>query len=189
MRRVARLLPILLSVLLTSAPLSASACDLSCWLQRSGPDCHQIGSSSVDSHTAMSEASEMHMSSGSEAGLANAQANGRPSHAVSATTHHSMSTQMNMRRGSGQPMEKAYGSSSARLDRSNALSLCVHGTCAQAATSSSPPSAGHSQIADLQFLAVHALNFAKPLTASGVAAPETSRTVSQPLELLSTFRI
>src|ERR1700680_821074 len=181
MRTVARLLPILFSLLLAFAPLSASACDLSCWLERSAPDCHWLGSAAENAHGAMSGASDMDMSSEAENGATNAKTSAAPDHAASATTHHSMSTQMEMRRGSVQIVQKSDGS--ARLDHSNALSPCVHGTCTQAATSSSPPSAGHAQLADLQFVAVHALNLAKPWTSTRKSAHEKSAAIRQLLDL------
>lgn len=187
MRRVARLLPILFSLLLAFAPLSASACDLSCWLERNAPDCHQLGPAAENAHLAMSGASDMDMSSEADTRLANAHNIAAPGNAVNAVVHHSMSTQMDMHRGSVQIVQESDGS--AGLDHSNTLSPCGHGTCAQAATSSSPPSAGHAQLADLQFVAVHALNFAKPLTTSSRAAPETSPPVSLLLDLLLTLRI
>jgi hypothetical protein len=189
MRTVARLLPILFSLLLTFAPLSASACDLSCWLERNAPDCHSLGSAAENAHGAMSGASDMDMSSGADTRLANAHDIAASDHAVNAVVHHSMPTQMNMRRGSLQAMQKSDASSSARFDDSNTLSPCVHGTCAQSATSSSPPSAGHAQLAHLQFVAFHALNLAKPWTTSTRAAPETSPPVSVLFDLLPTLRI
>ena len=187
MRTVARLLPILFSLLLAFAPLSASACDLSCWLERNAPDCHQLGPAAENAQGAMSGASDMDMSSGADTRLANADNIAAPGNAVNPVVHHSMSTQMNMRRGSVQIVQKSDGS--AGLDRSNTLSPCVHGTCAQAATSSSPPSAGHAQLADLQFVAVHALNLAKPLATGSRSAPETSPPASLLLDLLLTLRI
>jgi hypothetical protein len=189
MRTVARLLPILFSLLLAFAPLSASACDLSCWLERNAPDCHQLGSPSENAHRMMSGASEMDMSSEADTRLAHANNIAAPGHAVNAVVHHSMPSQMDMARGSLQIMQKSDASSNARFDDSNTLSPCVHGTCAQAATSSSPPSAGHAQLADLQFVAVHALNLAKPLATGTRAAPETSPPVSLLLDLLLTLRI
>jgi hypothetical protein len=187
MRTVARLLPILFSLLLAFAPLSASACDLSCWLQRSAPDCHWLGSTDEHSQGTMSGASDMDMSSGAET-EANAQTDAAAHHAASAASHHSMSPQMDMRRGSLQIIQKSDAGSSAGLDHSNALSPCAHGTCAQAATSSSPPSAGHAQPAYLKVVAVRALNLAKPLTITRLA-PETSPPASLLADLLPTLRI
>ena len=188
MLRVARLLPMLLSVLLAFAPLSASACDLSCWLQRNAPDCHWLGSADEHSQWTMSDASEMDMSSAAETGATHAQTSASADHNVNAVVHHSMPAQMDMHRGSLEIMQKSDLSSSAGLDHSNTLSPCGHGTCAQAATSASPPSAGHAQLAHLQFVAVHALNFAKPLTTTRLA-PETSPPASLLADLLPTLRI
>jgi hypothetical protein len=186
MRAVARLLPMLVSLLLTFAPLSASACDLSCWLQRNAPDCHWLGSAAENARGTMSGASDMDMSSGAETGATNAQTSAVPDHAVNATTHHLMPTQMDMARSSLQIVQKSDGS--ARLDHSNSVSPCGHGTCAQAATSSSPPSAGHAQPANLQFVAAGALNPAKPLTTTRLA-PETAPPLSLLADLLPTLRI
>jgi hypothetical protein len=188
MRRVAWLLPMLLSVLLAFAPLSVSACDLSCWLQRSAPDCHWLGSAAENMQGTMSQATDMDMSSGAETWAPNAQTSAGSDHAVNAVVHHSMPTQMDMRRGSLQVMQKSHASSSAGLDHSNTLSPCVHGTCAQAATSSSPPRASHAQPANLQFVAAGAPNSAKPLTTTRLA-PETSPPASLLADLLPTLRI
>jgi hypothetical protein len=188
MRTVARLLPILFSLLLAFAPLSASACDLSCSLQRNAPDCHWLGSAAENTQETMSEASDMDMSSGAETGATHARTSAVPDHAVNAVVHHSMPAQMDMHRGSLQIMQKSGASSSAGLDHSNTLSPCGHGTCAQAATSSSPPRAGHAQPAYLKVVAVHALNLAKPLTITRLA-PETSPPASLLADLLPTLRI
>jgi hypothetical protein len=189
MRKVARLLPMLLSVLLTFAPLSASACDLSCWLQQNTPDCHWLGSVGEDSQGTMSGASDMDMSSRAETGATYAQTRAAADHNVNAGVHHSMPTQMDMLRGSLQTMQKSDASSNARFDDSNPASPCVHGICAQTATSSSPPLAGHAQPAHFQFMADHALNLAKPLTTTRQAAPETPPRVSLLADLLPTLRI
>lgn len=189
MRTVARLLPMLVSILLTFAPLSVSACDLSCWLQRNVPDCHWLGSAAENTQGTMSGASDMDMSSGAETGATNAQTSAGADNAVHAVVHHSMPTQMDVARGSLQIMQKSDASSSARFDDSNTLSPCGHGTCAQAATSASPPSAGHAQSTHLQFVAVRALNLAKPLTITRQAAPETPPHASLLADLLPTLRI
>jgi len=188
MRTVARLLPILFSLLLAFAPLSASACDLSCWLQRNAPDCHWLGSAAENADGTMSDASAMDMSSGAETGATHAQTSPAADHAVTAVVHHSMPAQMDMRRGSVQIVQKSDASSIARFDDSNTLSSCGHGTCAQAATSSSPPRAGHAQPANLQFVAAGTLNPAKPLTTTCLA-PETAPPLSLLADLLPTLRI
>jgi hypothetical protein len=187
MRKVARLLPILFSLVLAFAPLSASACDLSCSLQRNAPDCHWLGSAAEKTQGTMSGASDMDMSSAAETGATHAQTNAAAHRAVNVGMHHSMPTQMDMRR-SLQIMQNSDASSSGGFDDSKTLSPCVHGTCAQAATSSSPPSAGHVQPAHLQFVAVGALNPAKPLTPTGLA-PEPAPPLNLLADLLPTLRI
>ncbi len=185
---VARLLPMLLSVLLAFAPLSPSACDLSCSLQRNAADCHWLGSAAENTQETMSEASDMDMSSGAETGATHEQTSAAADHAVNAVVHHSMPAQMDLHRGSLQIMQKSDASSSAGLDHSNTLSPCVHGTCAQAATSSSPPSAGHAHPAHFQFVAAGALNPPKPLTTTRLA-PEPAPPLSLLADLLPTLRI
>ena len=187
MRMVARLLPILFSLLLAFAPLSASACDLSCSLQRNAPDCHWFGSTDEHSQGTMSDTSDMDMSS-TGTGATHGQTSAAADHAVNAVVHHSMPAQMDLHRGSLQIMQKSDASSSAGLDHSNTLSPCVHGTCAQAATSSSPPSAGHAHPAHFQFVAAGALNPAKPLTTTRLA-PEPAPPLSLLADLLPTLRI
>jgi hypothetical protein len=188
MRTVARLLPILFSLVLAFAPLSASACDLSCWLQRNAPDCHWLGSAAEKMQGTMSGASDMDMSSAAETGATHAQTSAGEDHVVSAASHRSMSAQMDMRRGSLQIIQKSDASSSAGLDHSNTLSPCAHGTCAQAATSSSPPRAGHAQPAHLQFVAAGAPNPATLSTTIGLA-PEPAPPLSLLADLLPTLRI
>lgn len=188
MRTVAKLLPMLLSLLLVFAPLSASVCDLSCRLQRNAPDCHRLGSASQHSHLTMSDAEDMDMSSGAGTGATHAQTSAAADHAVNAVVNHSMPTQMDMRRGSLQIIRKSDANSSARFDNSNTLSPCVHGICALGAASSSPPRAGHAPPAHLQFVAAGALNPAKPLTLTRLAS-ETAPSLSRPADLLPILRI
>lgn len=179
----------LLSLLLILAPLSASACDLSCWLQKNAPDCHWLGSTTENAHEAMAGASEMNMASGADVGLADKQSDGVPDQGVIVTAHHSMAAQMNMRRVPIQVIQKSDASSSATFDDSNTVSPCVHGTCAQAATPTSPPKAGHAQLVHLPFVPGRALNLDKPLTISLQAAPETSPPASVRSDFLPTLRI
>jgi len=188
MRAVARSLPMLLSLLLIFVPLSASACDLSCWLQRNAPDCHWIGSPAENSEGTMSDASDMDMNSGVETGTTNAQTSAGSNHAVNAGVHHSMPTQKDMRGGSLQIVRKSDASSIARFDDSNTVSPCGHGTCAQAATPSSPPREGHAQPANLQSVGAGALNPATPLTTTRLAL-ETAPRLSLLADILPTLRI
>lgn len=188
MRTVAKLLSMLLSLLLVFAPLSASACDLSCRLQPNGPDCHRPHSAGENSHGTMSDAADMDMSYGAETGATQAQTSAAADHTLNANTHHLMPTQMDMRRGSLQIIRKSDASSSARFDNSNTLSPCVHGICAQAVASASPPTAGHAQPVHLQFVASGALNPAKSLMTTR-PAPERAPPLSLLADLLPILRI
>lgn len=179
----------LLSLLLTFAPLCVSACDLSCWLQRGAPDCHGLGSAADNIDAVMTGASGMDMSSGMDARQANKQNIAGPEQAVGATTHHSMPPQMYIGRGSGESIPKSDANANASFDHSNTLSPCRYETCAQGATSSSPPNAGKAQPASFRSAVIHALHTAEPSTAILRAATETSSPIGLPADRLFTLRI
>src|SRR5438270_5524450 len=61
MRKIAKLLPTILSVLMVSTSLSVSACDLSCLLNQTSPDCH---SASLAAEDGLTVPSAMEMSAG-----------------------------------------------------------------------------------------------------------------------------
>ena len=112
MRKMTGLLPTLLSVLLVSAPLSTSACDLSCWLHQTGSGCHSVSSATEDNQRTPAS-SKMDMSSEAETSSQGAQCNEDPvRHANPGARHHSMSAQMNMVRGSLQATPGSYDVSS-----------------------------------------------------------------------------
>src|ERR1700739_3204918 len=115
MRAVAKLLTMQLSLLLAFAPLSASACDLSCRLQRNAPDCHRLGFAGENSQGMMSDAADMDMSSGAETGATHAQTSATADHAVNAAVNHSMPTQMDMHRGALRITQKSDANSNAVL--------------------------------------------------------------------------
>src|SRR6201996_6514384 len=62
MRRIANSLAALLSLLVFAAPLSASVCDLSCWLQSRYPGCHTSGSPKSGQAEIMFMSVDMNMS-------------------------------------------------------------------------------------------------------------------------------
>jgi hypothetical protein len=189
MRKMARLLPTLLSVLLVSAPLSTSACDLSCWLHQTGSGCHSVSSATEDNQRP-SASSEMDMSSEAVMSSHGTQCNEGPArHANAGTRHHSMSAQMNMVRGSFQAIQKSEVSSNAVFDDSNKLSPCSHETCSQASASASPPSASRAQPAYLHFVAIHISSPENFLTTFHRMAPGTSHHIPFALDPLTTLRI
>jgi hypothetical protein len=155
MRRVISFLPALVSVLMVSTSLSASACDLSCWLQQPS-NCHS-GSLATEGKQRMmsapSSSSAMDMSSESEMSSHAAQNEAGTDHVVNAGARqsmsvHSMAAQMDMVSSSLQIIRKSDVRSNAAFDysegRSKGLSSCSHETCSQA--SASPPTASRAQL-------------------------------------------
>jgi len=189
MRKMATCLPVLLSVLLVCTPLSASACDLSCWLHQTAPDCHSASSATEADQRMMSASSAMDMSSEAETSSHVTQSHAGPDHSVNAGTHHSMSAQMDMVRGSRKIIQKSEESSSATFDHSKTLSPCSHETCSQASASASPPRASGDQPAYLHCVAIDGLSPANLLTSSPRLAPGTSPPINLPVHLLATLRI
>lgn len=164
-RRPTALFAALLSMLMVSSSVSATTCDLSCWLGHGHSDCHMHGravsggasmpmsptidmdmNSSVPKHTTASTAPDdstlmrVYMEMGSDASVNSMAAD----------------TSMNATRGllmslSPQPeMEE-----SAMHHHSGTPSSCIHGACGQIASSSSPPSAAQAQPHFLQGVSVH----------------------------------
>ena len=189
MRKIATSLPVLLSVLLVCTPLSASACDLSCWLHQTASDCHSASSATEADQRMMSASSAMDMSSEAETSSHVTQSHAGPDHSVNASTHHSMSTQMDMGRGSRKIMQKSGESSSAMFDHSKTLSPCSHETCSQASASASPPRARGDQPAYLHCAAIDGWSPANLFTSSPRLAPGTSPPILLAVDLLTTLRI
>ena len=189
MRKIATPLPVLLSVVLVCTPLSASACDLSCWLHQTASDCHSASSAAEAGQRMMSASSAMDMSSEAETSSHVTQSHAGPDHSVNASTHHSMSTQMDMGRGSRKIMQKSGESSSAMFDHSKTLSPCSHETCSQASASASPPRARGDQPAYLHCAAIDGWSPANLFTSSPRLAPGTSPPILLAVDLLTTLRI
>ena len=189
MRKMAPSLPVLLSVLLVCTPLSASACDLSCWLNQTAPDCHSASSATEADQRMMSASSAMDMSSEAETSSHVTQSHAAPDHTVNASTHHSMPQQMDMVRGSLQVIKKSDVSSSATFDPSKTLSPCSHETCSQASASALPPRASGDQPAYLHCAAIGGWSPANFLTSSHRVAPGTAPPINLPVHLLTTLRI
>jgi hypothetical protein len=205
MRRVIGFLPALVSVLMVSTSLSASACDLSCWLRQAPSDCHS-GSSATEGNqrtmSATSSSSAMDMSSAAEMSSHAAQSDAGTDHIVNAGAYqsmpvHSMSAQMNMVGSSLQVIRKSELRSSAAFDhsngRSNRLSLCSHETCSQ--VSASPPRASRAQVSYLACLAylhcaaIPISTLANLSTGSRRITSETPPPINLAVDLLTTLRI
>src|SRR5579872_1492712 len=146
MRRVISFLPALVSVLMVSTSLSASACDLSCWLHQAPSDCHAGNSAAEGNQRMISASASMDMSSEAEMSSHAAQSDASADRIVSSGAHqsmsvHAMSAQMDMVSRSPQVIRKSDARSSTAFDHSEGhskgLSPCSHETCSQ--VSASPP--------------------------------------------------
>lgn len=164
MRRITACTAALISVLVVFASISASACDLSCWLRQSQTDCHSdVPMSAKEIGTLMSSAMNMgmRMNSGQmqqmiapEGGAASL-----PASSVSVPlridmTHRliPMSPQPEMAGERFIELSKPGMSAMALPDEPRSRSSCTHETCSQISASASPPSAGHLQLDFLHHL-------------------------------------
>jgi hypothetical protein len=178
MRKIVKPVAALVAIFMVFAPLSASACDLSCWLNQTRSDCHSARSAAVENQGTMSGHPDMDMRSGAGMGSRVIQSDPNPDYGVSASAHHAMAAQMDLVRGSLQGLGKSGTSPSVGLDDSKTISPCSHETCRQASVSASPPSAGRANSAHLQCFEIHASNPADFLASyhritSGMAPPAT----------------
>jgi hypothetical protein len=188
MPKFIRAMTALLSAFMVFAPLSASACDLSCWLHQTAPDCHSAVQATEPSQNSIS-ASPMDMSAEGGMNSPGLQHEATADYKVSTTTHHSMTAQMDVIRG---PLEvnRNDANSNSGLNHSKKLYRCAHETCSQASASASPPSASGHQPACLQYsIDVNGGNPANLLTISQEAAPGTAPPITPAADLLTTLRI
>lgn len=118
MRRITACMAALISILVVFASISASACDLSCWLRQGQADCHP-GMSVSGGENAASMAASMAM----------------PMGAGPDGMQHMMASDA----GVGTLL------STALPDHSRNFSFCAYGTCGQLSFSASPPGTGHAQ--------------------------------------------
>lgn len=137
MRRITACMAALISLLFVFTSLSASACDLSCWLQRSHDDCHSARAS------AMAATMPMAMGSGQMQQMM------APSERAAAPLNGSMhmtpmSPQPEMAVETSIEPSKPGMDLTAVPDHSRHLSSCAHETCSQTWASASPPGSGHA---------------------------------------------
>jgi hypothetical protein len=145
MRGVTNSLAALLSILIVSTSMSASACDLSCWLRQTHSDCHAVNSAGVDKDdTTMSMPSGMDMGMGmgsghSESMTGPAMSGTQPGHSML------MLPQMGMATERFESASEPGTGRGAMPDYSKGISSCAHEPCSQAWASASPPAGDHSQ--------------------------------------------
>jgi hypothetical protein len=176
MRRITNSLAVLLSLLTVASSVSASSCDLTCWLRRAHSDCHRLGSAATVKKTAMS--GDMDMGSGhgesmtapdtnmspmpshsmsSGIGLGRSQSMSAPQERLNARPDRamSMSPQMEM---VPERFVSATQRETRRADHRKALSPCTHELCSQVSASTSPPSGSQSQYNSLHSTATISLS-------------------------------
>ncbi len=160
MRFITRSLPIMLALLLVLAPVSASACDLACWLHQAHSGCHlapsgsEYGSQNHGSAMSMPPGMDMGPGAGAGAGTrmhpgsGNSEnrmtprelVNGKPGHLMSRMELVTDRVEQTTRRN---PRTDATPAPSPAP--SNDLLYCIHGLCSQVSALASPPSAGGFQ--------------------------------------------
>lgn len=188
MRKIAKVLPALLSILMVFTPVSVSTCDLSCWLHQTFSDCHSASSDAEDSVRMTSRSSAMDMSADMEMSSDGAQSKAGQHESAQDATGHLMSPQMDMVRSEPQVITKTDVSEGTGFDQSRALSPCSHETCSQATTSTSPPKMSPGQ-ASLYCAVIHVSTAPNPLASSHRITPRYPPPINHPADLLPALRI
>lgn len=143
MRRVASSLAALVSLLMVSASVSASACDLSCWLHQGHSDCHNPSSAATSKDADMSG---MDMG-GMDMGPNRTESLRATNAGLSAASGHSMtmSPQMGVATERFEQASEPETGRSPIPNNSETGSSCTQGACSQISASASPPGTSHSQ--------------------------------------------
>lgn len=186
MHKIAKVLPVMLSVLIVSTSVSVSACDLSCWLNQTSSDCHSASPAGDDR---MAASSAMEMSAGMEMGSHSAQSRTPLYGRANGVTRHVMSAPMRMMPRAPQVISKTEGSASATFAHSRALSACSHETCSQAAAASSPPRISQGSSPGLNAGMIRISTPANLLTTSNRIASGAPPLISDAADFLSPLRI
>jgi hypothetical protein len=149
MRGILSSLAAVLSLLMVSTSVSASACDLSCWLRQTHSDCHTVG-------PAAASKDDMPMPAGADMDSGPAESSMAPDSTVSATPAHSMpmAPQQEMAAERFVHGTRPDMRTSAMPEHSRSVSSCTHETCSQISASASPPGADHAQLDSLHWMAV-----------------------------------
>jgi hypothetical protein len=135
----------LLSLLMISTSVSASVCDLSCWLRRAHFDCHTAGSATAGNEMAMSMPMDMDMGSSSgesmtEAGAAITTRDNCPSMSVRMRMTMAMFTHEQKANDRFEFASTIETGSDSMPSHSKTISACTHEPCSQIWSSGSPPS-------------------------------------------------
>jgi hypothetical protein len=175
MRRVgSSLAALLLSLLMVSTSVAASACDLSCWLNQAHSDCHteakdgaamsmssdmnmrsgerehvagpQIGADSTSDSTPMPSDMDMGPDNSENMAGADTNLNARPGRPMAMPAQLEGVTETSVRAAKGETGARAM------LNHSGTLSPCMHEPCSQTSMSVSPPTGDHSQTSSLHLV-------------------------------------
>ena len=206
----------LLSVLMISSSVSASACDLACWLHQANSDCHDGGSPTpeVEADMSMSLGMVMHMDRDKSQRMEGTPVRtGRApedSIAMSADmdmgadggdSSEALDTTINATTGYLVLMSPQPDIATERLvrgarpgmekraipDHSRTVSSCTHETCNQISASTSPPNAPHSQHDALNIVASSASSLLNLWTDSDWIRPGPTPPENATMDQLATI--
>lgn len=186
MHKMAKVLPVMLSVLLVSASASVSVCDLSCWLDQRRSECHSASPAAEDG---MSASSAMEMSAEMEMEAHSKQGPNTLYASTKSVMRHVMSAQMEMTRREQHVISQTELSGDAALAHSGAASVCNHETCSQAGASSSPSRRNQGRSPDPHRGVIRVSTRANLLTSSNRIAHGAPPLIHPPADLLSPLRI
>lgn len=146
MHRVTCSLAALVSIFLVSTSVSASACDLSCWLHQAHSHCHSVGSAPTGKDDM--SMSDMDMGPSHMEGSTDSDTLMRavPGHSMA------MSPQQEMVAERLVHATKPDLRTSGMPGHSKSMSSCTHEACSQISVSSSPPRPDHSQPNSLRWI-------------------------------------
>ena len=141
MRRVITSLATILSLLLVLTSVSASVCDLSCWLHQAHSGCPTVSSGISGKNTAMSMPSDIDMSPDRSSSMtaSDASINVMPDHSMSVSPEMEGVTER------FDTLTKPEMRTSTVPDHSKGISSCTHEPCSQISISVSPPVGDHRQ--------------------------------------------
>ena len=205
---------LLLSLFMVSTSVSASTCDLSCWLHQAHSDCSTVGAATTNlDSAAMSMPSGMGMPQGEGESMAGPQLGEEDT-----TASMSMAPDMDMGTDDGERMAssranlfaslrhsvvmppqlegmtesfiragKAAMGSRAVLNHSGTLSSCLHEPCSQTSMSASPPTSDHSQPSSLHWMPTSVSNPVNIWSAFRCINPESPPAIVLAVDHLTTL--
>jgi hypothetical protein len=140
----------ILTLLMVLTSVSASACDLTCWLHQAHSDCLTVSTAMSGKDTAMSMPADMDMGPDNSSSMTGSDwsVNVMPGHSKS------MSPEMDGVTGRFDPVTRHEMRTSTLPDHSKGISSCTHEPCSQTSVSVPPPAGDHCQPSFLHWVAV-----------------------------------